>query len=248
MRPKQSTAFFRHIFLTGEWCKFPFPVHPDIYSSILMTPPPRMRSNAAISARIDRALVSGNRKDRLYLVDAGEVQRSADGWPKRSFRIQGSTGNVYVVSVARRPGCTCIDHRINGHTCKHILFVMLRVYDIPRTNDVVWQSQLGREELEGVLGREFGRRPRDRRKVDGGDCCPICYEEMHATGHGTDDLVRLKWCGACGNNVHEACFSRWMADCLRRGADPTCVVCRAQWSEGDDGDLLLATGMQRLRV
>ncbi|CAJ1452908.1 unnamed protein product [Effrenium voratum] len=76
----------------------------------------------AFCDRIDRALMQ-----RLYLL---QMQRQ-DGGRGATFKVLGSTGNVYTVDFGIRPGCDCPDFLKGRGLCKHVLFIWLRVLRVP---------------------------------------------------------------------------------------------------------------------
>ena len=59
---------------------------------------------------------------RMFLIDR-ERKFSADGsYEEEVFDIAGSTGNIYRVTIAKLPSCTCPDAK-KGNQCKHIVYV-----------------------------------------------------------------------------------------------------------------------------
>jgi len=67
--------------------------------------------------------------------------------------VLGSTGNVYCVSLARIPTCTCPDFLKQRDLCKHILFVTLKVVGLPADHPLAFQKSYLQEELDGLLAR-----------------------------------------------------------------------------------------------
>ncbi|WOL08216.1 mitogen-activated protein kinase kinase kinase 1 [Canna indica] len=155
-----------------------------------------------------------------------------------AFYVLGSTGNVYHVTLAAAPSCTCPDR---AAPCKHVLFVLLRVLGCSLDDACVWRRTLRPCELArllntptvaaadvvaGARARERfhqlfsaeGHRPAERREER--EVCPVCLEEMEAA-------AGLVSCATCGNSLHEECWARWKRSRGRRGA--ICVMCRAQW-------------------
>jgi hypothetical protein len=87
---------------------------------------------------------------RLYLIERI--------WPESSeammeYKVLGATGNVYTVTLSRQPGCTCPD-AAKGNTCKHWLFVMLRVLKLSREDPRVWQKALLSSEVAAMLEKD----------------------------------------------------------------------------------------------
>lgn len=49
-------------------------------------------------------------------------------------QIIGTTGSFYLVSLVGEPTCTCPDHEKHNHHCKHILFVLHKLLELPNVN------------------------------------------------------------------------------------------------------------------
>ncbi|XP_008795148.3 mitogen-activated protein kinase kinase kinase 1 [Phoenix dactylifera] len=160
-----------------------------------------------------------------------------------NFFVLGATGNVYTVTLASTPSCTCPDRTV---PCKHILFVLLRVLGLSFDDACIWRRTLRPCQLARLLGTPTapdvlaGSRARERfhqvfsgnggdaerlvasAREDDGAVCPICLEEVGGGG-------RLVTCGTCGNSLHGECLVGWKRSRGRRGT--SCVVCRARWTE-----------------
>ncbi|CCA66831.1 hypothetical protein PIIN_00593 [Serendipita indica DSM 11827] len=216
-----------------------------------------------IEERLARA-----RSQRFYM-----IERNREGL-KEEFKVLGSTGNVYTVTIAQLPTCDCPDGAKGNH-CKHILFVFTRVLGVSELSGLYYQKALLTSELEQIFAqappsptstassrvvsaysKAAGKAgatietPETGRKVDGEDC-PICYEEME--GKTEQDLARIVFCGTCQNGLHTDCFKMWA---MKKPV--TCVYCRAPWAAlggeengatHDEGYLNLASaaGMSTLR-
>ncbi|GAA6063387.1 hypothetical protein JCM10212_001486 [Sporobolomyces blumeae] len=79
-----------------------------------------------------------------------------------TFSVLGSTGNVYTVSIGHRPSCDCPDGR-KGNQCKHVLFVLLKVLQVPESNNLWYQSALLTSELEAIFANA---RPSPRSQLE----------------------------------------------------------------------------------
>jgi len=182
-------------------------------------------------------------RTRFFMID----RRREGDEPREEFKVLGSTGNVYTVTIGRLPSCNCPDASRGNH-CKHILFVFLKVLQVPQSSGLWYQKALLTSELQSIFAdapqapnalahsevREAyahatGKAPAPtpsgskRRSLGPEDCCPICYEGMD--GISQDKLV---FCEECGNALHTECFEQWR----RRAAEVTCVWCRAKWPTG----------------
>ena len=69
-----------------------------------------------------------------------------------SFEVLGTKGDLYTVKISHRPSCNCPDNQYrNGHHCKHIFFVFLRVLGLTRDCSLIWQRELLTSELCEIL-------------------------------------------------------------------------------------------------
>ncbi|KAI0362357.1 hypothetical protein OH77DRAFT_1515614 [Trametes cingulata] len=175
------------------------------------------------------------------------IERKREGNELREeFSVLGSTGNVYTVTIDKKPSCTCPD-AMKGNHCKHILFIFLKVLQVTQKSGYWYQKALLTSELEDI----FANAPRSPAAIaherirnayakatgkavapgseKGGkkrlpaedDDCPICYENMHNVAEKL-----LTFCEECGNGLHKECFQQW-AKAAKAGV--TCVFCRAAW-------------------
>ncbi|KAK9801952.1 hypothetical protein WJX73_009971 [Symbiochloris irregularis] len=212
----------------------------------------------ATKERMDRALPGSGH--RMFLLSRATLaQAGSEGGAKEQFDILGATGNVYKVTVAKSPSCTCPDAQRRGDLCKHYLYVMIRVLRLAADDDLVWQRGLLTEEVDAVLSGQ-----RSTRTVDRGVMASAALVEAHRRMCGTtapaqpaddssapglppgqrpitgdcpvcyDDLDgcstdQVVFCKSCGNNCHKQCFERWSA--AKRGQGVTCVWCRAPWAD-----------------
>ncbi|EGZ76744.1 hypothetical protein NEUTE2DRAFT_51195 [Neurospora tetrasperma FGSC 2509] len=166
------------------------------------------------------------------------VWDSLEGF-EEEVEIAGSTGNIYTVTIARQPTCTCPMGEKNEQ-CKHIIYVLARV--LRAKYEYVYQLALLSCELEDIFSNAppivedgdsltTGEGDKRRKPIEGD--CPICFNEMEV--HKPEEIV---WCrAACGQNVHKECFEMWAATKRKQAggskADVTCPYCRSVW-EGDD--------------
>eukprot|EP01062_Namystynia_karyoxenos_P030222 TRINITY_DN22593_c0_g1_i1.p1 TRINITY_DN22593_c0_g1~~TRINITY_DN22593_c0_g1_i1.p1 ORF type:complete len:542 (+),score=140.34 TRINITY_DN22593_c0_g1_i1:75-1628(+) len=147
----------------------------------------------------------------------------------------------HTVEVGAVQRCSCMGS--GEELCLHVLFVMLRVYGVSPSSELLWQTGLTDSEIAKLLQlRQYRRAMRrqqasvaamqahiaslqvERREVD--DVCPICYDDMDpAVAQGRPGC--LTWCRrGCGNNVHFSCMRAWAQHHSER---VTCPNCRADW-------------------
>ncbi|CAB4376157.1 unnamed protein product [Rhizophagus irregularis] len=180
-------------------------------------------------------------QQRIYLIERNKITDL-----REKFVIVGPTGNVYTVTIAHLPDCTCPDF-MKGFICKHIFFVYLKVLGVNRDSTLIYQKALLSKELRSIFTNARPsptvmalRKIRDRykkftssnvnenenekrRPIEGN--CPICYDSLEEK-----DRDKIVWCRqGCGNNLHKDCFEQWKRS--RYGGRVTCVYCRVNWVE-----------------
>eukprot|EP00435_Cladocopium_sp_Y103_P021218 s952_g5.t1 len=102
-----------------------------------------------VRERIDRA-----KEHRLLLLSLKVVERG-----EISAAVVGHTGNVYDVRIGQRGGagarvlCTCLDFVKARSACKHLLFLFLRVFQLPDDDPRLWQRALLAQELSELRKR-----------------------------------------------------------------------------------------------
>ncbi|KAJ3913212.1 hypothetical protein F5877DRAFT_52783 [Lentinula edodes] len=96
-----------------------------------------------ISVRLDRYLAQAQ---RIYLIERNREGNAL----KEEFTVQGSTGNVYTVTIDNVPHCNCPDHQ-KGHHCKHLLFILVKVLQIPQSSNYWYQKALLSDELSEIF-------------------------------------------------------------------------------------------------
>ncbi|KAE9402508.1 hypothetical protein BT96DRAFT_855706 [Gymnopus androsaceus JB14] len=96
-----------------------------------------------ISVRLDRYL---SQAQRIYLIERNREGNAL----KEEFVVQGSTGNVYTITIDNVPHCDCPDHQ-KGHHCKHLLFVLLKVLQIPQSSNYWYQKALLTSKLAEIF-------------------------------------------------------------------------------------------------
>lgn len=237
------------------------PRHEPIASSVAVNgrsrPEKRQRRyvnqpSFALDQRIERAL-----NQRLYLLEMSRHEQSSAA----TFAVLGSTGNVYAVEFSHQPTCNCPDFMRTGSSCKHILFIWLRVLRCARDDVRIWQNALLTSELDSVLEPFFRRRKRvlplaDRSVRDayqaaqghssgtGGEP-PSIETESSALGRcrqpldGEDCPVCFESMSAGDESAGLLCFclacgNNLHRDCIKRwqtASSGDCPLCRASWLE-----------------
>ncbi|KAF7335749.1 hypothetical protein MVEN_02230600 [Mycena venus] len=75
------------------------------------------------------------RTQRFFMVD----RKRFEGELKEEFKVLGSTGNIYTVTIQQRPSCDCPDAQKGNH-CKHILFIYLKVLQVTQSSGHWYQK------------------------------------------------------------------------------------------------------------
>ncbi|KAJ9660275.1 hypothetical protein H2201_007021 [Coniosporium apollinis] len=163
---------------------------------------------------------------RMFVID--RRRGGTEECPTETVKMVGSTGNVYTVTINKLPSCNC-PHALKRFQCKHIVYVMNRVLHAPP--NLEYQLALLRSELREIFAKappipsaDAATESSNRKPLE--DDCPICCMEFEP------EKEKIVYCkAACGNNIHEVCFSQWKAS--KNGGAVTCPFCRTPW-QGED--------------
>jgi len=167
-------------------------------------------------SRKERAFIQN-----IYLLNMNPVKNQYI----REFRVVGTTGNVYTVSINNNPNCTCPDFQYRGKICKHIYFIMLRIMKI---NGEV-QRYYDKEELlymfDNIPSHVEGNLVRVKKNIKQSfnDHCPICFDVIKKNTNGIDYCKQ-----GCGKSVHIECLDIWMKS---NGKKLKCFFCGHDWSD-----------------
>ncbi|KAH9584185.1 zinc finger protein [Trypanosoma melophagium] len=146
-----------------------------------------------------------------------------------SFLLSGRDGrHKYKTSIGDPHYCSC---GVGSELCVHILFVLCKVFFLPKENPFVWQRSLVAAEIDELLRAETkvknkqkrveGAGPALPRQVEEGDVCPICFEEL-------DNNTPLTYCqGGCGKHLHVRCFKLYRRH--NSAVSLRCPYCRVLW-------------------
>lgn len=197
-----------------------------------------------IMDRVDRVM-----SQRFFMIDR---QRNSEDL-REVFKVLGSTGNVYTVTVDKLPSCDCPDASKGNH-CKHILFIFLKVLNVSVDSKGWYQKALISAELQEIfdnappnpanvvsqrLKEAYGdiagtsssqgpsksaQPPEGRRKFEEDDECAVCYETLKDVPDS--DLV---WCGTCKNALHKECYANYRRSKI--GQPVTCPHCRSEMED-----------------
>ncbi|KIY52139.1 hypothetical protein FISHEDRAFT_12462, partial [Fistulina hepatica ATCC 64428] len=207
----------------------------------------RSKCPVAIQERYERVL-----SQRFYMVE----RRREGNALKEEFNVLGSTGNIYTVVINHTPRCDCPDASKGNH-CKHIIFVFIKVLQVPRLSSHWFQKALLSSELEEIFtsapvapnavtnarvqaaySRAMGKDGKLAYPGSSSKSAPSALQNKRMPGVDDDCPIcyesmheeqekNLVWCAECKNMLHAACFAQ--CHCTRQHQDLSCVYCRAKW-------------------
>ncbi|XP_046349991.2 E3 ubiquitin-protein ligase ZSWIM2-like [Haliotis rufescens] len=139
------------------------------------------------------------------------------------LKEEGESKN-FKVFLGDPHSCTCPVFRKEKDLCKHISWLLLKKFRVPKENPVTWQLGLVEREINEILRGQMsprrnqakkpmsrnatadadGRTAVQQRDIDKEDVCPICQEEL------LDKRLPVTYCKfGCGNSVHIKCMKIW---------------------------------------
>ncbi|TGO35022.1 hypothetical protein BHYA_0173g00160 [Botrytis hyacinthi] len=146
----------------------------------------------------------------------------------RQLAVLGTSGNVYMVIIEKKPECNCYEG-IRDILCVHIVFILTQFLNLPAP--LRHQTAFLEAELRCMMGDEIDWMSPvstdkfcTQKSVEEQETCSICLENL--TGHEP-----IAWCrGQCGKNFHLQCIWTWAETNFQDGQpDITCGNCRTPW-------------------
>ncbi len=168
--------------------------------------------------------------ERIYLLTAFQFRK--EHW---IFNVRGQSYNVYKQEIfPNHYNCSCPDYAIRKSFCKHLLFLISRVANIPDMaknlciNLIKWNSNNFDMCAANWLNRLSGRLDNNHNNENSSDTinnainddCSICFEEMK-TGEIFSQCITT-----CKKYFHEGCLKLWL-----NSGHNNCPLCRATWVE-----------------
>jgi hypothetical protein len=216
----------------------------------------RKKPSQKVIEKKDRAM-----SQRMMLVhrERGNDTSSSQIVLSETFKVLGSTGNVYTVVIDQRPRCDCPDARKNtSDICKHLIFVFLKILKLPETDSHWYQKALTPSELIDIFAKAKPDPTLTNAQLQsvylvatGQKAAPIADPAESSSSHGRRNTPQsgdgslcpicyedftpgetkgLVFCEtSCGNPVHEECSKQWRKSCQASAA--TCVWCRTVLSQ-----------------
>ncbi|KAI8894774.1 hypothetical protein BC833DRAFT_555592 [Globomyces pollinis-pini] len=140
-----------------------------------------------------------------------------------AFIISENEAKKYKVGIGYTNYCNCSKFSMEENTCVHIAWLMLRVYHVPITSDVLYQSSLVEREINDILSMRKQHKPKiittpelnavndgkrgppykvPPRDIDEEDVCPICQDNLIDASNSP--LMHCR--DSCGNHLHIKCL------------------------------------------
>lgn len=140
---------------------------------------------------------------RIYLANRNVDDNSAQ------FEILGTTGNVYTVKLSGSPTCTCPDFSQRKKRCKHIFFMLAKIFNVTDPHKEKFTKTEIVEYIEKYkinISKFIVKYDIKQHCIDVGakcveDNCAICLDEIL---NGEQYVYCKKSCGRC---VHNDCYN-----------------------------------------
>ena len=164
---------------------------------------------------------------RLFLVSTNIYD------DKIAFDVMGTTGNVYNLNIKNKKIiCDCPDYKKNKNTCKHIFYILCKVFK--KTYKEVIENKYSKKDLEKKLEtlsigknyanikllekyeklKENGKKEVNQKEIS--EDCPICFDKL-------DNIFEITYCKyGCGKSFHVECINKWLLK------NNSCVYCREE--------------------
>jgi hypothetical protein len=192
---------------------------------------------SAAKLRSNRARTEEMHIVNTCLIDDEESDIHWHGAEK--FTLKAATGNIYEVTIDKLNHCTCIDFK-KGYICKHIMFVLYKVFQVKYESYYILQKTFSEEELIQL----YSQRERDLHNVMADEETQITYEMSQPVAPlevSSEELQRIRrplshagepeycplcieafdpqapadsitFCHSCGYNVHQKCWDHVLTD------------------------------------
>ncbi|KAI9338708.1 hypothetical protein DFJ73DRAFT_962063, partial [Zopfochytrium polystomum] len=164
-----------------------------------------------------------------------------------------SSARRFKVCLGSSQTCSCPTHLVENDLCVHLLWVMIKMFQVPLGSEILYQTSLVEREIAEILQwrkvkpkaevdllkRESSTEKLEDlppghvpvRPIEPGDVCPICMEELSASGY---PMTHCKT--GCGNSLHVKCLKILLEHQTKSmGLDRLkCPLCRNDFGAVDD--------------
>lgn len=151
---------------------------------------------------VDDQRMKRGKTQKIYLVNRNVDDSSA------IFNVMGTTGNIYEVKLLGSPVCTCPDFEKRKQRCKHIFFMLTKIFLIKNP----YKNTFSQKEIDEYIKSykdnisKFSIKHDAKVGVDVGakciddDCC-ICLDPIL---NGEPYVYCKLTCGRC---IHSDCYN-----------------------------------------
>ncbi|XP_045158733.2 mitogen-activated protein kinase kinase kinase 1-like [Mercenaria mercenaria] len=184
------------------------------------------------------------RRARLYLLQQ---------MGPNSFLIVGDSPEHKFKVIIGPQTCSCG----KGPHCVHVLFVMLRVFQVSESDPCLWSKQLKNYEVETLfraynekrtlkieaqkLRRSFRPSPNTSRVPSPEETVAPSESDAGSVREEDDTCPicllemlegeSLLKCDGCQNKLHHHCITVWFEECKRQNESLICPLCRTRWKK-----------------
>lgn len=161
--------------------------------------------------KYDHQRINRAKQQNIYIVDRQITETDA------VFNIMGTTGKIYTVSLTGLPSCTCPDYTRNHKRCKHILFMLVRIFNCSDPYQILFtplEIQHYIQQYNSSFTKYLNNEP-----LCQDDTCVICLEPLQ---NGTSYVFCSRSCRRC---LHSTCFqmlTQYTTNYQRQAKCPYC--------------------------
>ncbi|XP_043549373.1 E3 ubiquitin-protein ligase ZSWIM2 isoform X1 [Chiloscyllium plagiosum] len=153
----------------------------------------------------------------------------------------------FKVNIGNIHTCNCSTFLKEKDLCKHICWILLKKFKLPRGHEYAFQLGLVDREIEILLNslhteqapqslpNKYKKKQKDeeivgavcQKEIDPEDVCPICQEEL------LKKKQPVTYCRySCGNNVHIKCMKIWAEHQVKTESETIakCPLCRKEFA------------------
>lgn len=144
------------------------------------------------------------KKGTFTLLDSNDMGKN-----KRTFSVR-SDSNTYNVCISDTPTCDC-PYATNANVCKHVIFVLMKYFNVKSDDYKLHQKALTSQEVEGIF----------------------CQLELSSQFPSTTTSDTNQPIFTSQNSLNDA--QRWVVTkCPKKpGPKPSCPNCKSQFTQGD---------------
>lgn len=153
---------------------------------------------------------------KLFLIETIESGSETN----KIYKIMGSTGNIYTITIGNNPACSCPDFTSRFKRCKHIYFALIKLMKVNDPNKITYSDNELLEMFKNIpqITNELhvSKNIKDKylqltdnkdvikeiepKCVD--DMCPVCLEDVTSEPY----IYCKYYCGRC---IHATCYEMW---------------------------------------